>query len=146
MQISAAQKDVGSNHAVSGLKIKILRHFLQLGYAVLLSDVDIVTLQNPFAHLHRDSDVEAMSDGWNNDTAYGKLTEGIPHKTSMPQDTVHGMLQQLHCMCEVAGRSDSFDLLISKRCCQLLWNASRAADVYSTVSPEASHHVLQPQL
>ncbi len=71
MQISAAQKDVGSNHAVSGLKFKILRHFLQLGYAVLLSDVDIVTLQNPFDHLYRDSDVEAMSDGWNNDTAYG---------------------------------------------------------------------------
>ncbi len=72
MQISAAQKDVGSNHAVSGLKFKILRHFLQLGYAVLLSDVDIVTLQNPFDHLYRDSDVEAMSDGWSNDTAYGK--------------------------------------------------------------------------
>lgn len=72
LQISEAQKDVGSNHAVSGLKFKILRHFLQLGYAVLLSDVDIVTLQNPFGHLHRDSDVEAMSDGWNNNTAYGK--------------------------------------------------------------------------
>jgi hypothetical protein len=25
---------------------------------VLLSDVDIVTLQNPFQHLHRDVDVE----------------------------------------------------------------------------------------
>lgn len=74
MQISAAQKDVGSNHAVSGLKFKILRHFLQLGYAVLLSDVDIVTLQNPFNHLFRDSDVEAMTDGWNNDTAYGEQT------------------------------------------------------------------------
>ena len=72
MQISAAQKDVGSNHAVSGLKFKVLRDFLQLGYAVLLSDVDIVTLQNPFLHLHRDSDIEAMSDGWNNDTAYGR--------------------------------------------------------------------------
>ncbi|DBA81187.1 hypothetical protein WJX79_006838 [Trebouxia sp. C0005] len=71
LEISAAQKDVGSNHAVSGLKFKILRHFLQLGYAVLLSDVDIVTLQNPFDHLYRDSDVEAMSDGWSNDTAYG---------------------------------------------------------------------------
>ena len=38
---------------------------------VLLSDVDIVTLRNPFPHLRRDCDVEAMSDGWDNATAYG---------------------------------------------------------------------------
>lgn len=31
--------------------------------------MDIVTLQNPFDHLHRDSDVEGMSDGWDNGTA-----------------------------------------------------------------------------
>lgn len=61
----------GGNHAVSGLKFNILREFLQLGYSVLLSDVDIVYLQNPFDHLYRDSDVESMSDGHNNMTAYG---------------------------------------------------------------------------
>ncbi|PIN12472.1 Fucosylgalactoside 3-alpha-galactosyltransferase [Handroanthus impetiginosus] len=61
----------GGNHAVSGLKFQILREFLQLGYSVLLSDVDIVFLQNPFDHLYRDSDVESMSDGHNNMTAYG---------------------------------------------------------------------------
>lgn len=61
----------GSNHAVSGLKFGILREFLQLGYSVLLSDVDIVYLQNPFDHLYRDSDVESMTDGHNNATAYG---------------------------------------------------------------------------
>ncbi|KAF3435614.1 hypothetical protein FNV43_RR22705 [Rhamnella rubrinervis] len=61
----------GGNHAVSGLKFRILREFLQLGYGVLLSDVDIVYLQNPFDHLHRDSDVESMSDGHDNRTAYG---------------------------------------------------------------------------
>ncbi|KAJ4850414.1 Arabinosyltransferase rra3 [Turnera subulata] len=61
----------GGNHAVSGLKFRILREFLQLGYSVLLSDVDIVYLQNPFHHLYRDSDVESMSDGHNNMTAYG---------------------------------------------------------------------------
>uniref|UniRef100_M1A5S8 Nucleotide-diphospho-sugar transferase domain-containing protein n=1 Tax=Solanum tuberosum TaxID=4113 RepID=M1A5S8_SOLTU len=49
----------GGNHAV---KFRILREFLQLGYGVLLSDVDIVYLQNPFDHLYRDSDVESMSD------------------------------------------------------------------------------------
>ncbi|KAL8058974.1 hypothetical protein ABFX02_03G057600 [Erythranthe guttata] len=61
----------GGNHAVSALKFRILREFLQLGYSVLLSDVDIVYLQNPFHHLYRDSDVESMSDGHNNMTAYG---------------------------------------------------------------------------
>ncbi|KAK8513919.1 hypothetical protein V6N13_005106 [Hibiscus sabdariffa] len=61
----------GGNHAVSGLKFHILREFLQLGYSVLLSDVDIIYLQNPFNHLYRDSDVESMTDGHNNMTAYG---------------------------------------------------------------------------
>ncbi|KAI5660991.1 hypothetical protein M9H77_20314 [Catharanthus roseus] len=61
----------GGNHAVSGLKFRILREFLQLGYSVLLSDVDIVYLQNPFEHLYRDSDVESMTDGHDNRTAYG---------------------------------------------------------------------------
>lgn len=72
VQISEMQKDVGENHAVSGLKFRILQRFLVLGYAVLLSDVDIITLQNPFPHLYKDSDVEAMSDGWDNATAYGE--------------------------------------------------------------------------
>ncbi|XP_076948658.1 arabinosyltransferase RRA3-like [Bidens hawaiensis] len=61
----------GGNHAVSGLKFRILREFLQLGYSVLLSDVDIVYVQNPFDHIYRDSDVESMSDGHDNMTAYG---------------------------------------------------------------------------
>lgn len=61
----------GGNHAVSGLKFRVLREFLQLGYSVLLSDVDIVYLQNPFDHIYRDSDVESMSDGHDNSTAYG---------------------------------------------------------------------------
>lgn len=72
VQISEAQKGVGSNHAVSGLKFRVLRPLLDLGYAVLLSDVDIITLQNPFNFLQRDCDVEGMSDGWDNATAYGQ--------------------------------------------------------------------------
>lgn len=61
----------GGNHAVSGLKFRVLREFLQLDYSVLLSDIDIVFLQNPFEYLYRDSDVESMTDGHNNMTAYG---------------------------------------------------------------------------
>ncbi|CAN6300432.1 unnamed protein product [Urochloa humidicola] len=59
----------GGNHAVSGLKFRVLREFLQLGYSILLSDIDIIFLRNPFDHLYRDSDVESMSDGHNNMTA-----------------------------------------------------------------------------
>lgn len=69
--ISKSQADTGENHAISGLKFHLLREFLVLGYGVLLSDVDIVYLQNPFKYLHRDCDVESMTDGFDNVTAYG---------------------------------------------------------------------------
>eukprot|EP00250_Pteridium_aquilinum_P033109 c5208_g1_i1 orf=64-1317(+) len=69
--ISAVQKGTGDNHAISGLKFHLLREFLELGYSVLLSDVDILYFQNPFLHLYRDCDVEAMTDGDTNQTAYG---------------------------------------------------------------------------
>ncbi|GAA0153696.1 transferase [Lithospermum erythrorhizon] len=61
----------GGSQAVSGLKFRILREFLQLGYSVLLSDIDVIYIQNPFDHLYRDSDVESMSDGHDNKTVYG---------------------------------------------------------------------------
>jgi hypothetical protein len=48
-----------------------VQEFLLLGYSLLLSDVDVIVLQNPFAHLYRDSDLEAMSDGYDPQTAYG---------------------------------------------------------------------------
>ena len=70
VQIDAIGKTEDSR-AVSGLKFRILREFLQLGYSVLLSDVDIIYLQNPFDHLYRDSDIESMTDGHDNKTAYG---------------------------------------------------------------------------
>ena len=40
---------------------------------VLLSDVDIVVTSNPFLALYRDTDVEGMSDGWDDHTAYGHV-------------------------------------------------------------------------
>ena len=65
------QDKSASNHGISGLKFQFLKQFLLLGYHVLLSDVDIVTLQNPFEHLHRDVDIEGLSDGFDEKTAYG---------------------------------------------------------------------------
>lgn len=44
-QIEASQQGTGDNHAISALKFKILQEFLELNWHVLLSDVDIVTLQ-----------------------------------------------------------------------------------------------------
>ena len=59
------------NHAVSALKFRILERCLKLGYSVLMSDVDILVFEDPFKHLVRDSDIESMSDGFNEQTAYG---------------------------------------------------------------------------
>ncbi|KAI3934546.1 hypothetical protein MKW92_033134 [Papaver armeniacum] len=61
----------GGNHAVSGLKFRVLRSSCNLVTVFFLSDVDIVYLQDPFDHIYRDSDVESMTDGHNNSTAYG---------------------------------------------------------------------------
>ncbi|KAK9824345.1 hypothetical protein WJX72_009577 [[Myrmecia] bisecta] len=76
IQIDKAQEGTGDNHAISALKFKIIREFLELGWNVLLSDVDIVVVQNPFDHLHRDHDVEGMSDGFDEGSAYGNI-DGI---------------------------------------------------------------------
>lgn len=72
-RIAATQQGTGDNHAISSSKFHLIRDFLVLGYSVFLSDIDILFLQNPFegGHLHRDVDVEGMTDGFTNDTAYG---------------------------------------------------------------------------
>mmetsp|Transcript_28680 Transcript_28680/g.46010 ORF Transcript_28680/g.46010 Transcript_28680/m.46010 type:complete len:257 (-) Transcript_28680:30-800(-) len=59
------------NHGISSQKFHMLREFLVLGYAVLLSDVDVVTLRNPFENLYRDVDIEGLSDGFDERSAYG---------------------------------------------------------------------------
>lgn len=73
VKVHKVQQGTGDNHAVSAMKFGILKPFMQLGYSVLLSDIDIVFLQNPFDHLYRDSDVEGMSDGFDERTAYGSI-------------------------------------------------------------------------
>ena len=57
------------------LNSQLIREFLILNVSVLLSDVDILTLKNPFDHLYRDEDVEALSDGFDKQTAYGEYME-----------------------------------------------------------------------
>lgn len=50
-QITESQKKTGSNHAISALKFKIIHEFLDLGYSVLLSDIDIVWLEVSLQHI-----------------------------------------------------------------------------------------------
>ena len=72
--LPASQAAAGANHATSSLKFGLVARILSLGYAVLLSDVDIITFSNPFdpsSGLARDADVAAMSDGFDPPTAYG---------------------------------------------------------------------------
>lgn len=64
------------NHGISSQKFHLLREFLTLGYSVFLSDVDVAWLQNPFNFIKRDSDVEGLSDGYDDRTAYGYI-DGI---------------------------------------------------------------------
>jgi hypothetical protein len=86
------------NHATSGLKFQVLREFLTVGTSVLLSDVDVVWMRNPFGGsrlvvppvpsdpgryhqdqpaIYGDSDVEGMTDGWDDVSAYGFEFAGL---------------------------------------------------------------------
>jgi len=68
-----AQDNTGDNHAISAAKFAIIADFLELGWGVLLSDVDVLTVQDPFPFLRRDHDVEGMSDGFDDRWAYGMI-------------------------------------------------------------------------
>lgn len=68
-----AQDNTGDNHAISAAKFLILSDFLEAGVAVLLSDVDVLTVSNPFERLYRDHDVEGMTDGFDERWAYGMI-------------------------------------------------------------------------
>merc|ERR1712185_781381 len=63
------------NHATSGLKFRILAELLSVGVSVLLTDVDVGLTQDPFPALYRDTDVEGMTDGWDDESAYGHVLD-----------------------------------------------------------------------
>ena len=50
LQVDKAQEGTGDNHAISALKFKIIQEFLELGWNVLLSDVDVVVIQVATCH------------------------------------------------------------------------------------------------
>lgn len=55
----------------SAKKFPIIKDLLKCGVDVLLSDVDVVYLDNPMKHIIGDADIEAMSDGWDDPSIYG---------------------------------------------------------------------------
>eukprot|EP00798_Chlamydomonas_sp_ICE-L_P004612 gene4612-14806_t len=65
---------------VSTIKYTLLMEIIQMGYNTLITDMDLVYMKNPFHHLHRDSDIEIQTDGFN-DQAYGVV--GSVHDPSM---------------------------------------------------------------
>ena len=75
---------------------QVLIDFLSIGCSVLLSDVDVIWLSDPFTKLYKDSDVEGMSDGWDEPTTYGEnwplqnilLLESFMHKTRINPNTI----------------------------------------------------------
>ena len=76
VKVLSSRTGATGNHATSSLKFKVLVDFLTVGCSVLLSDVDVIWVVNPFPHLYRDVDVEGMSDGWDTPTAYGYAWAG----------------------------------------------------------------------
>ena len=69
-------QEKSNSHSISALKYQVAVQYLKRNCAVLLSDVDVIVLQNPFNSkmLVRDSDVEGMTDGFDACSAYGCIT------------------------------------------------------------------------
>jgi len=63
-------KALGS-HMISAQKFKFVKSFLSVGASVLMSDIDVVYLRNPFRFLWGDADIEGTTDGWDDGSAYG---------------------------------------------------------------------------
>ena len=68
------------SHSISAQKFKYIGAILSVGASVLVSDIDVIYVRNPFEHLYRDSDVEGTTDGWDAATAYG-WTETVEDKS-----------------------------------------------------------------
>ena len=51
-------------HKISAQKFKFMGELLGAGASVLVTDIDVVYVQDPFRYLHRDSDLEGAAAGW----------------------------------------------------------------------------------
>ena len=78
--IPSTQDGTHPANRVSALKYDLLTQCVGVGVAVLITDLDLVYVQNPFEHLHRDADIEGQTDGFTEKWAHGSLG-GIQDKT-----------------------------------------------------------------
>uniref|UniRef100_A0A6T0ADR2 Nucleotide-diphospho-sugar transferase domain-containing protein n=2 Tax=Emiliania huxleyi TaxID=2903 RepID=A0A6T0ADR2_EMIHU len=70
---SAQQNSRGAN-MISTLKYGLLRQSLLMGFSILVVDLDLVFLKDPFLHLYRDADIEASTDGFSKSWAGGQIS------------------------------------------------------------------------
>jgi len=62
----------GASTSSLAVRLAVLHEILSYGdCAVLMLDPATVLLQNPLEHLYRDSDLELVTDGWDDNSAYG---------------------------------------------------------------------------
>lgn len=78
--IPASQEKSHPANKVSTIKYTLLKQSLSMGINTLITDMDLVYMQNPFDHMHRDSDIEIQTDGFDDDS-YGVI--GSVHDPSM---------------------------------------------------------------
>ena len=73
VEVPSAQEGSHPANQISTLKYKTVAAILAHGYSVLVSDLDLVYVKDPFEHLHRDADIEVQSDGFTQQWGFGKM-------------------------------------------------------------------------
>ena len=63
LKIPDAQQGTHPANKVSTLKYDLLRQFIATGTGVLITDLELVYVSNPFENLHRDADIEGRRTG-----------------------------------------------------------------------------------
>jgi len=73
LPVPTAQQNSRGANMISTLKYGLLKQSLLMGFSILVVDLDLVFLKNPFDHLYRDADIEASTDGFTHSWAQGQL-------------------------------------------------------------------------
>ena len=81
LPVPTAQQGSRGANMISTLKYGLLRQALLMGFSILVVDLDLVFLRDPFEHLYRDADVEASTDGFTAGWAGGSI--GSVHEPKM---------------------------------------------------------------
>lgn len=74
LPVPTAQQGSRGANMISTLKYGMLRQALLMDFAILVVDLDLLFLKDPFEHLYRDADVEASTDGFSSSWAGGSIS------------------------------------------------------------------------